>query len=116
MHTDKRKKKSTDPSTEGGGGHSQSSHAHQIHILCFRARVSDEMPESLKLNLAQEMQMCDATTNVRGTNVNMCRLLASKSPINSKWGRWRQSFKERELEWKLTIQTMVLIMVKMVGI
>lgn len=74
------------------------------------------MPESLKLNLAQEMQMCDATTNVRGTNVNMCRLLASKSPIDSKWERWRQSFKERELEWKLTIQTMVLIMVKMAGI
>lgn len=61
----KKKKKSTDPSTEGV------SRAFTIlscspNILCFRTRVSEEVPESLRLDLAQEMQMCDATTNVVG--------------------------------------------------
>lgn len=35
------------------------------YIYCVLGQES-QMPESLRLNLAQEMQMCDATTNVMG--------------------------------------------------
>lgn len=56
--------KSTDPRTGGVAGHSQSSCS--SNILCFRTRVSEEVPKSLRLHLAQEMQMCDVTTDVMG--------------------------------------------------
>lgn len=43
------------------------------------------------------------------TNVNMCRLLENKSPINSKGEQYRQKFDKKGLEWKRTIQTMALM-------
>lgn len=50
--------KSIDPSTKKEkkkreARHSQSFHAHHIPILCFRTRVSEELPECLRINLAQ---------------------------------------------------------------
>lgn len=70
----------------------------------FRTRVSDEGPQSLRLYLAQEMQMYDATMNVTGgTNVYICRLLYKERVpliVNERDG---DNHSGRGLEWKLTI-------------
>lgn len=105
-------KKSIDPSIEGVAGHSQSSHAHQRHMLCFRTRVSDELPESLRLSLALEIQMGDVRTNLNGEKMWTCVGSFRKRVLKLVNERRRRSFKEKGLEWKLTIQTRVLIMVK----
>lgn len=41
------------------------------NIPCSRTGVSEEVPRGLRLNLAQEMQTCDAKTNVTRKSVHL---------------------------------------------